>query len=85
MEVTLDKATIDAIAQRVAHIIKKSIKDDEPPEMVTAKEAAAILHISPDRMRRIKDRFPYVKSDGHAGRLLFVRKALLQHDNQQSE
>lgn len=83
MEVSLDKATIDAIANRVATIIRKSIMDEKQPEMVTVKEAAAILHISPDRMRRIKDRFPYIKAGGHGGRILFKRDTLLEHYNQQ--
>lgn len=81
MEITLDKTTIDAIAVKTTAMVLKALlkKKELLPEMVTTKEAAAILHISPDRMRRIKDRFPYSKSQG--GKILFVRDALLSYNN----
>lgn len=72
-EVTLDYATIKAIASEVAKIIKR----DELPELVTTEQAASILGISPARMRQIKDKFPHVKKGtDKQGKLLFSKKAL---------
>lgn len=47
--------------------------------MVTTREAAAILGISPARMRQIADRFPHIKKgEKQQGALLFLRKALIK-------
>lgn len=81
MQVELSPQTIDAIAQRAALIIVRKLKkmQEQPPEMVTTTEAAQILGISTDRMRKISDRFPHIKQgDSKQGKLLFVRKALLE-------
>lgn len=60
MEVELSKKTIDKIARRAALLVVAKLREDQkhPPEMVTTREAAAILGISPARMRQIADRFP---------------------------
>lgn len=82
MQVELSPQTIDAIAQRAALIIVRKLKKqiEQPPEMVTTSEAAQILGISPGRMRKIADRFPHIKQgDSKQGKLLFVRKALLEN------
>ena len=80
MEIELSQRQIDAIAYRVALIVAKRLQEqDDRPEMVSTKEAAAILHITPARMRQIADRFPHVKQgDNPQGKLLFVRKSLLE-------
>lgn len=83
MEVELSQRTIDAIAMKAAQIVtaklKESIKNQRPPEMCTCKEAAALLGISTNHMRRIADRFPHVKSGTcKQGKLLFVREKLLE-------
>lgn len=83
MEIELSQKAIDAIAYKCALIVFKKIREAENkdlPEMVTTKQAADILKISPDRMRRIAHRFPHVKKgDETRGKLLFVRDALLQN------
>lgn len=85
MEIELTQRTIDAIAYRAAVIImqklKKAQKDRQnPPKMVNTREAAAILGITPGRMRQIAERFPHIKQGEHKqGKLLFVRDALLEN------
>lgn len=72
---------LEDVSRKVAHLVYKSIKKDmeQQPEMVSTAEAAKILSISPDRMRRIKDRFPHIKEgENQQGKLLFVRDALLR-------
>lgn len=78
MEVELSQRMIDAIAHKVALIVAKKIKEKtEQPEFVTTSEAAAILCITPGRMRQIADKYPHIKKgEGKQGKLLFVRKAL---------
>lgn len=81
MEVELSKKTIDKIARRAALLVVAKLREDQkhPPEMVTTREAAAILGISPARMRQIADRFPHIKKgEKQQGPLLFLRKALIK-------
>ena len=85
MEIELSQRTIDAIAYRAATIIVQKLKKAQKtgsdlPKMVNTQEAAAILHITPDRMRKIAERFPHIKQGEHKqGKLLFVRDALLNN------
>ena len=84
MEIELSNKVIDAIAYKCAQIVYRKLREAEGkdlPEMVTTKEAAAILKISPDRMRKIAHRFPHIKQGDNArvGKLLFVRDALLKN------
>lgn len=72
---------LDDVARKVAHMVWKSIKKDmeKEPEMVTTEEAAKILGISANHLRRIKDRFPHVKAGENVqGKLLFKRDSLLE-------
>ena len=83
MEITLSQRDIDTIVLRLSVVVveklKKELRKDELPEMVTTTEAAKILGISAGRMRQIADRYPHIKkSDNKQGQLLFVRKSLLQ-------
>ena len=78
MEIELRQKDIDAIAYKVAKILKRELKDGfEQPEMVSTAEAAKILNITPRHMRLIGERFPRIKGAG--GRLLYVRSALLEN------
>ena len=85
MEVELSQRTIDAIAYRAATIIMQKMKNAPEesrdfPKMVTTSEAAAILGITPGRMRQIAERFPHIKQgENKQGKLLFVRNALLEN------
>ncbi len=77
--VTYDRFLND-LSKKVAYLVWQRIQDSmkKEPEMVSTEEAARILSISPDRLRRIKDRFPHTKAgDNKQGKLLFVRSALL--------
>ncbi|MBQ9677145.1 MAG: helix-turn-helix domain-containing protein [Prevotella sp.] len=72
---------MEQIAAKTANIILRKMKEDkEPPtEMVSVKEAARILNISENHMRRIKDQFPHIKNGNNSqGHILFVREALLK-------
>lgn len=85
MEVELSQRTIDAIAYRAATIIMQKMKKAQKesrdfPKMVTTREAASILGITPGRMRQIAERFPHIKQgENKQGKLLFVRNALLEN------
>lgn len=83
MEIELSNKVIDAIAYKCALIVFRKLREADNkdlPEMVTTKQAAKILKISPDRMRKIADRFPHVKKgDAVRGQLLFVKEALLKN------
>jgi hypothetical protein len=48
--------------------------------MVSVREAASILGITPVRMRQIAGRFPHIKQgDSKQGRILFLRSGLLEN------
>ena len=80
MEIELSQKTIDAIAYKTAKILEHSMRQKEKePELVTTAQAAEILHVTKEYMRKIGPRFPRVKSDGRSGHVLYVRSALLQN------
>lgn len=74
---------IDDIARKVAMLVTKKVRkanNEGGIELVTTKEAAQILGITPDRMRHIKDRFSPIKQGGDdkkQGKLLFRKDILL--------
>lgn len=83
MEITLSQRQVNAIAYQVALILDKRQSErerrSEEEEMVTTKEAARILGITPGRMRQIADQYPHVKrGESKQGKLLFVKKSLLE-------
>lgn len=82
MEVELSQKTIDAIADKAATVVVRKLKaeDKNDSEMVSTKEAAAILGITPARLRQIADRFPHIKQGNNKqGKLLFLKRALLKN------
>ena len=85
MPIELTAKDIDAIAYKAATIVVRLLKkhngdDAKTPVMVSTREAAAILHISPGRMRQIAERFPHVKQgNSKQGKLLFVKDALIEN------
>lgn len=82
MEVELSQKVIDAIAYKAATIVVSKLKaeDQAHSQMVSTKEAAAILGITPARMRQIADRFPHIKQGNNKqGKLLFLKRALLKN------
>lgn len=73
---------IDQIAAATARKLYKKMKEDElpPTEYVTVKEAARMLGVSEDHMRRLKDQFPHIKNgDKQQGRVLFLREGLIKN------
>ena len=82
MEGELSQKTIDAIADKAATVVVRKLKaeDKNDSEMVSTKEAAAILGITPARLRQIADRFPHIKQGNNKqGKLLFLKRALLKN------
>lgn len=86
MEIELSPKSIarlaDALAPRVAKIIKNEMMKQEPvdDEWVSTKVAASILGISQDRMRKIKGKYPHIKNgDKDQGNLRFKRSSLVEH------
>lgn len=80
MDIFLSEKQMDAIANKTAKILFRKLREDEEPpsEMVSVKEAAHILGITQNHMRRIKNKFPHIKNGPNdQGRLLFKRDALL--------
>ena len=83
MEITLSQRDIDTIVHRLSVVVveklKKELRNEHLPEMVTTAEAAKILGITAGRMRQIADKYPHVKrGENKQGQLLFMRNALLQ-------
>lgn len=85
MPIELTAKDIDAIANKVAKSVvrmleKSNVDNGKNPVMVSTKEAAAILNISPGRMRQIAGRFPHIKQgNSKQGKLLFVKDALIDN------
>lgn len=80
MEMELSQKCMDAIAYKVAKILKHELKkEDAVPELVSSAEAAKILNISKDRLRHIGHRFPRIKGEGRNGRVLYIRSKLLEN------
>ncbi len=79
----LEPQDIDLIARKTAAIVLGSLAkrhEEEYPELVTTEQAASILHITPQRMRQIKDKYLYIKrGEGMQGKLLFKRDALFKN------
>ena len=79
------KRIVEALATVMGHPMNRAGSEDEPDDgplphdLLSTKEAAALLGISPSRVRAIKDRLPHVKvGDDKRGRLLFRRDGLLE-------
>lgn len=86
MELQLSQRDRDYIVQQLRLALRKDIKamlaDTRQPELVTTKEAAAIIGITPGRLRQIvcedPHRYPHVKrGDSKQAGLLFDRKSLI--------
>lgn len=87
--VELSDKSIKRIAEALATVMgcpmeragSEAEQDDGPlpHDLLSTKEAAALLGISPSRVRAIKDRLPHIKvGDNQRGRLLFRREGLLE-------
>lgn len=79
-EVTLNNKQIRQIAESTAKIVLQHIKSEDTTasRLVGVKEAARILGISIDHMRRIKDEFPHIRrGENQQGHIYFYRDALI--------
>lgn len=83
MEVILSNKQIQQIADKAAEKTAKLVLSRmkaEPktePILVSVKEAARILGISVDHMRKLKDDYPYIRrGNKQQGHLFFIREAL---------
>lgn len=80
IDITLSDRQMEAIASKTARILYRKLREEEesPAEYVSVKEAAHILGITQNHMRRIKNNFPHIKNGQNSqGRLLFKRDSLL--------
>ena len=73
MKIELTERTIEKIAARVTDMLHERVSEEKEPEYVSCAEAAHLLRISPDRLRRIKHLFPHKKV---TGKLLFDKNHL---------
>ena len=78
MEIDLSPESIHKLAKTLAPQIARLIKHGEFEEWVTTNEAARILGVSPDWMRRTKDRYPYKKGEGKNAHILFKKSSLIK-------
>lgn len=83
MELELSPKSIarlaDALAPRVAKIIRSEIKPKEEEQWLDTNDAAAILGITPGCLRKNKDRYPHIKNGGNKqGNLRFLRSSLIE-------
>jgi len=80
MVIELSKWQLDELCRKIVKEIRRQQEQDAAPEMVTTVEAARILGVTPQTMRRNAHKYPHVKGGEHKqGQLLFVRDALLKN------
>ena len=78
MKIELTKECCEQIARQVAHILQNGEQPAEKGEYISTREAAAILHVSTDMMRKLKDKFPHIKAgENGQGKLLFLKRSLI--------
>ena len=77
MEISLSDADKREIRMMIREEVSRALQ--QHPEWVSAREAAHILGISEDRLRRTKDRYDYRRAGGDdgRGRLLFRYQSLV--------
>lgn len=70
---------IQQIADKTAKIVLRKLKAEpkSEPVLVNVKEAARILGVSVDHMRKIKDEYPHIRrGTTQQGHIFFIREAL---------
>lgn len=84
MEITLsdaDKRELRLmIREEIVRALAQQNTKDEHPEWVSVREAARIIGISEDRLRRTRDKYDYRRAGGEEGkgRLLFRYSSLME-------
>ena len=77
MKIEYDPIIINLIAKEVVKELRRTEKPQS--ELISCKDAAALIGVSEDYIRKIKDRLPHVKQgNNNQGRLLFLRDGLLE-------
>ena len=84
MDITLSNKQIqqiaDKAAQKTAKLVLRHLKAGQKTEplLVSVKEAARILGVSVDHMRKLKDEYPYIRrGDNQQGHIFFIRESLM--------
>lgn len=67
------------LAKEVVKEMRRTEKEKPEPELISCKEAATLIGVSEDYIRKIKDRLPHVKQgNNNQGHLLFVKEGLIE-------
>jgi hypothetical protein len=79
MRIEYDTVFIKLLAKEVVKEMRRTEQEKPQPELISSKEAAALIGVSEDYVRKIKDRLPHVKQGNNKqGRLLFVKEGLME-------
>ena len=84
MNIELDERTMNIIAKKTAKIVVSMLRNEgaQDQRLISCKEAAGRLGISPDRLRRIKDCFTHIKRGNSTQAKLFFDADLLIQEYQ---
>ena len=78
MRIEYDPVFIKLLAKEVVKEMRRTEKEQPQPELISCKDAAALIGVSEDYVRKIKDRLPHVKQgSNNQGRLLFIKEGLM--------
>ncbi len=79
MQIEYDPVFIKLLAKEVVKEMRRTEKEQPEPELISCKDAAALIGVSEDYVRKIKDRLPHVKQgNNNQGRLLFFKEGLME-------
>jgi hypothetical protein len=79
MRIEYDPVFIKLLAKEVVKEMRRTEKEQPEPELISCKDAAALIGVSEDYVRKIKDRLPHVKQgSNNQGRLLFIKEGLME-------
>lgn len=74
-----DTVFIKLLAKEVVKEMRRTEQEKPQPELISSKETAALIGVSEDYIRKIKDRLPHVKQgNNNQGRLVFVKEGLME-------
>ena len=79
MRIEYDPVFIKLLAKEVVKEMRRTEKEQPEPELISCKDVAALIGVSEDYVRKIKDRLPHVKQgNNNQGRLLFFKEGLME-------
>ena len=79
MRIEYDPVFIKLLAKEVVKEMRRTEKEQPQPELISCKDAATLIGVSEDYVRKIKDRLPHVKQgSNNQGRLLFIKEGLME-------